>query len=146
MVPVQDTWSYDKFLVSDLDIGHAAIDELMNALCAANWEGADLFRIQMAIEEAVVNAIEHGNKRDESKKVHLVFTVTPEKAVMEISDEGAGFDHRNVADPTDEELIDKPRGRGVMLIRELMTEAFYNESGNHVTMIKFRSPAADAEG
>ena len=119
----------------------------MTALGAAGWEGMDLFRIQMAIEEAVVNAIEHGNKRQIDKKVRLVFHVTFEKATLEITDEGAGFDHRNVADPTAEELLDKPRGRGVMLMRELMNDAFYNERGNQVTMIKLRSvevPDGDA--
>jgi len=141
MMAVQMHWSYDKFLPSDLEAGHAAIEELMTALGAATWEGMDLFRIQMAIEEAVVNAIEHGNKKDPNKKIRLVFDVTPEKAVMEISDEGAGFDHRNVADPTTEDLVDKPRGRGVMLMRELMDEVIFNEVGNHVVMIKMRSPA-----
>ncbi|MEI7461347.1 MAG: ATP-binding protein [Pirellula sp.] len=135
----QEHWHFDKVLSSDLDVGHAAIEELLNALTASGWEGSDLFRIQMAIEEAIVNAIEHGNQRDESKKVHTVFRVTPEKVLMEITDEGAGFDHRNVADPTTDELVDKPRGRGVMLIRELMTEVVYNEIGNQVTIIKLRS-------
>ena len=139
MTSAKEHWSYDKILPSDLELGHAAIEELMTALGAAGWEGMDLFRIQMAIEEAVVNAIEHGNKRQIDKKVKLVFHVTVEKATMEISDEGAGFDHRNVADPTTEELLDKPRGRGVMLMRELMNEAFFNELGNQVTMIKLRS-------
>jgi serine/threonine-protein kinase RsbW len=137
----QEHWHFDKALSSDLDVGHAAIEELLNALTASGWEGSDLFRIQMAIEEAIVNAIEHGNKRDESKKVHTVFRVTPEKVLMEITDEGAGFDHRNVADPTTDELVDQPRGRGVMLIRELMTEVVYNEIGNQVTIIKLRSAA-----
>ena len=137
----QEHWHFDKVLLSDLDVGHAAIEELLNALAASGWEGSDLFRIQMAIEEAIVNAIEHGNQRDESKKVHTVFRVTPEKVLMEITDEGAGFDHRNVADPTTDELVDKPRGRGVMLIRELMTEVVYNELGNQVTIIKLRSAA-----
>ena len=142
MTTVQEDWSFDKFLPSDLDVGHAAIEELMSALGMAGWEGMDLFRIQMAIEEAVVNAIEHGNKKSLDKKIRLVFDVTPEKAVMTISDEGAGFDHRNVADPTTEELIDKPRGRGVMLMRELMNEVHFNEVGNQVVMVKLRSPAA----
>ncbi len=140
MTTVQEDWSFDKFLPSDLDVGHAAIEELMTALGSAGWEGMDLFRIQMAIEEAVVNAIEHGNKKALDKKIRLVFDVTPEKAVMTISDEGAGFDHRNVADPTTDDLVDKPRGRGVMLMRELMNEVHFNEVGNQVVMIKLRSP------
>jgi len=122
-----------------MDLGHAAIEELMIALGAAGWKGMDLFRIQMAIEEAVVNAIEHGNKRDVAKKIRLIFHVTPEKATMTVCDEGAGFDHRNIADPTTEEFLEKPRGRGVMLMRELMNEANFNEAGNQVTMVKIRS-------
>ena len=139
MTTVQEHWSFDKTLPSELDVGHAAIEELMVALGAAGWVGMDVFRIQMAIEEAVVNAIEHGNKRDPSKKVRLVFQVTPDKATMIVIDQGPGFDHRNLADPTTEELLDKPRGRGVMLMRELMNEAYFNETGNQVTMIKMRS-------
>ena len=142
MTTVQEHWSYDKFLPSDLDVGHAAIEELMTALGASGWEGMDLFRIQMAIEEAIVNAIEHGNRKDPAKNIRLVFDVTPEKAIMAISDEGAGFDHRNVADPTTEDLLDKPRGRGVMLMRELMNEVNFNEVGNHVVMTKLRSTQA----
>lgn len=144
MSSVRDHWSYDKTLPSDLELGHAAIEELMLALGAAGWEGMDLFRIQMAIEEAVVNAIEHGNKRETTKNVRLEFNVTPHEAKMRITDEGPGFDHRNVADPTAEDLIDKPRGRGVMLMRELMSEVVYNECGNQVTMIKVH--AAQSEG
>ncbi len=135
----QEQWFFDKSLPSDLEVGHAAIEELVTALGEAGWIGMDVFRIQMAIEEAVVNAIEHGNQREIQKKVRLVFHVTPDKVTMVISDEGAGFDHRNLADPTSEELLDKPRGRGVMLMRELMNEAHFNEVGNQVTMTKIRS-------
>ncbi|MFN5104375.1 MAG: ATP-binding protein [Planctomycetota bacterium] len=132
-------WKCDKTIPSDLDAGHASIDELMSALESAGWEGRDVFHIQMAIEEAVVNAIEHGNKRDASKIVHVIYIVDAESAEMTITDQGQGFDHRNVADPTEEERLDQPRGRGVLLIRELMCEVRYNEKGNSVWMRKVRS-------
>ena len=132
-------WKCDKTIQSDLDAGHASIEELMNALESAGWEGRDVFHIQMAIEEAVVNAIEHGKKRDATKQVHIVFVVDAESAEMTITDQGDGFDHQNVADPTEEERLDQPRGRGVLLIRELMTQAQYNQKGNSVWMRKERS-------
>lgn len=132
-------WKCDKTIQSDLDAGHASIEELMSALESAGWEGRDVFHIQMAIEEAVVNAIEHGNKRDATKQVHIVFVVDAESAEMTITDQGDGFDHQNVADPTEEERLDQPRGRGVLLIRELMTQAQYNQKGNSVWMRKERS-------
>lgn len=132
-------WKCDKTIQSDLDAGHASIEELMNALESAGWQGRDVFHIQMAIEEAVVNAIEHGNKRDATKQVHIVFVVDAQSAEMTITDQGDGFDHQNVADPTEEERLDQPRGRGVLLIRELMTQAQYNQKGNSLWMRKDRS-------
>jgi len=132
-------WKCDKTIPSELDAGHASIEELMNALESAGWEGRDVFHIQMAIEEAVVNAIEHGNKKDASKEVHVLYVVSSDWVEMTITDQGAGFDHHNVADPTEEERLDQPRGRGVLLIRELMTQAIYNDKGNSVWMRKDRS-------
>lgn len=132
-------WKCDKTIPSELDAGHASIEELMSALESAGWEGRDVFHIQMAIEEAVVNAIEHGNKKDASKQVHVLYVVSSDWVEMTITDQGAGFDHQNVADPTEEERLDQPRGRGVLLIRELMTQAQYNDKGNSVWMRKDRS-------
>lgn len=144
MSSVEPTWSIDKVLQSDLDAGHAVIEELMGALDACGWEGRDVFHIQMAIEEAVVNAIEHGNKRNPKKEVHVVFKVARDRTELEVTDQGDGFDHHNVADPTEDDRVDQPRGRGVMLIRELMSEARYNPKGNSVWMLKLRSAIEDA--
>ncbi|MBM3965317.1 MAG: ATP-binding protein [Planctomycetes bacterium] len=144
MTSIDASWSIDKKIPSELDAGHAVIEELMTALEALGWEGRDVFHIQMAIEEAVVNAIEHGNMRDESKQVHVVFHVNRERAELSVTDQGQGFDHKNVADPTEDDRIDQPRGRGVMLIRELMTESNYNEVGNGVRMLKLRSQPEEA--
>lgn len=140
MTSVDSSWTLDKILPSELDAGHAVIDQLMAALEAAGWMGRDLFHVQMAIEEAVVNAIEHGNKRDPCKQVHVIFHVFHDRAEMSITDQGNGFDYRNIADPTEEDRLEQPRGRGVMLIRELMSESKYNEKGNSLWMLKRRSP------
>jgi len=58
---------------------------------------------------------------------------------MTVTDQGEGFDHQNVADPTEDDRLDQPRGRGVLLIRELMSDAQYNPKGNSVWMRKVRS-------
>lgn len=140
MVMTQEwTWTLHKSLPSDLDLGHGIIELLMQALETAKWEGRDLFHIGMAIEEAVVNAIEHGNKRNPDKKIHLDFRVSPEICYMQVTDEGEGFCREMLKDCTEDENLDKPRGRGVMLIEELMSEAKYNERGNQVTMIRKRN-------
>ncbi|MFN5466541.1 MAG: ATP-binding protein [Pirellulaceae bacterium] len=132
-------WTLDRVITSCTDEGQVAIQELMGALVEQGWDGSEFFQVNMAAEEAVVNAIEHGNKRDPCKSVHLLFRVSPTEIYLEITDQGAGFNPDTLPDPTDEDLIDKPRGRGVMLIKEFMSEVHYNDRGNSVVMIKRRS-------
>ncbi|MFN7843458.1 MAG: ATP-binding protein [Pirellula sp.] len=134
-------WAIEKSIPSDLDVAHELIEQTILAMSDLDWPGGDMFHVQMAMEEALVNAIEHGNKRCESKLVSVAISVSGQEITIEIKDQGGGFDHRNVADPTEEERIDQPRGRGVLLIRELMSQSRYNDLGNELVMIKKRSVA-----
>ena len=144
LAPPEHTWSWmlDTSIPSDIDRGHAVIEELIAALERADWEGRDLFHVRLATEEAVVNAIEHGNKRHHDKTVHLDFRVSPECCYLQITDQGAGFDRATLKDCTDEANVDKPRGRGVMLIEQLMSQAQYNQCGNQLTMFRLRNDPA----
>ena len=132
-------WCLQEKIPSDLDVGHATIERLIAALEANNWEGRDLFHIQLAIEEALVNAITHGNKQSKDKVVEVEFRVDPNLTFLRIKDQGAGFNPEAVPDPRDDDHLECTNGRGVMLIRELMSEVRYNDRGNEVTMIKHRS-------
>ncbi len=132
-------WSLHEKIPSSLDVGHATIERLMAALEVNKWEGRDVFHIQLAIEEAIVNAITHGNKQADDKVVEVEFRVDPRTTFMRIRDQGAGFDPAAVPDPRDDDHLECTNGRGVMLIRELMSEVRYNDRGNEVTMIKYRS-------
>lgn len=132
-------WAIEKSIPSDLDVAHELIEQTILAMSDLEWPGGDMFHVQMAMEEALVNAIEHGNKRCESKEVAIAISVSGQEIKIQIKDQGDGFDHRNVADPTEEERLDQPRGRGVLLIRELMSQSRYNDIGNELVMIKKRS-------
>ncbi len=140
----QASRTIQRTLASDTDQAHVLIDELIASLESEGWDGRDLFHVQMAVEEAIVNAIEHGNKRSLDKTVDVVAEFSAERFWMRVSDQGQGFDCTKLPDPTDEDHLECPRGRGVMLMRELMTEVHYNACGNSVEMSKLRSPAADA--
>lgn len=133
-------WRLRKSIASSSDDGHALIDELNQALSKWGWEGRDSFHIHMATEEAIVNAIEHGNKRDPSKTVAIDFRINDDEVWLEITDQGEGFRLEDLKDPLEEENLEQPRGRGVLLIRELMSEVRYNCLGNSVIMVKRRSP------
>ena len=106
------------------------------------FEGECLFSIRLALEEAIINAIRHGNKFDESKPVDVTYTVTDEKMEVTIVDQGEGFDPDDVPDPTADENLENPSGRGVMLIRTFMDEVEYTKNGCSVRMVKYR----DREG
>lgn len=132
-------WTIDRTIPSELDAGHQILDELLDKLRGENWSTREIFGIRLALEEAVVNAIKHGNGLDAAKHVHVICKSTPERVWIEISDEGLGFDPETVPDCTDPQHIDVPNGRGIMLMRNFMSRVEYNDRGNAVTMEKLRS-------
>ena len=96
----------------------------------------DLFGIKLALEEALVNAIKHGNQYDRARKVRIAYRLLPDRFEVQITDEGQGFDPSGVPDPTAPENLERPGGRGLMLMRRFMTEVAFNERGNSVAMCK----------
>jgi serine/threonine-protein kinase RsbW len=138
MAQPSGAWTIDRTIPSDLDAGHRVLEELLSRLRGENWSSRDMFGIRLALEEAVVNAIKHGNQLDASKRVHVICHSLPEKIWIKISDEGCGFDPGAVPDCTDPEHIDAPNGRGIMLMRNFMSHVEYNACGNVVTMEKLR--------
>jgi len=99
----------------------------------------------VALDEALANAIKHGNKNDPSKTVRVHADISMREARFTISDEGEGFDVAEVPDPRDPANLLKPSGRGVMLIHHIMDDVSYNERGNEVTMVKRPEPPAKKE-
>ena len=111
------------------------------ALHASRYGEHDIFSIKLALEEALVNAIKHGNQMDPGKSVAVRWWVRPDRFEVRITDEGPGFSPDDVPDPTADENIERPCGRGLHLIRHFMTEVSYQGRGNVVTMAKVRNGA-----
>jgi serine/threonine-protein kinase RsbW len=133
-------WQKAIDLPSERGVSKLIMDELLDRLGEHGWPSSDIFSIHLAAEEAIVNAIVHGNKLDKSKKVHVECFVSPTMARIEITDEGDGFDPAAVPDCTQDDRLDVPNGRGVMLIQNFMTRVEYNQKGNQVLMEKSRNP------
>ena len=123
---------------SEPSAGQQVQDCIIGAMEARGFRARDVFGVRLALEEAVVNAIKHGNGLDPSKQVHVECDVNEERIIISIRDEGPGFDPADVPDPTEEENLDKPSGRGLMLMRAFMTRIEYNDVGNCVTLEKTR--------
>jgi serine/threonine-protein kinase RsbW len=90
----------------------------------------------IALDEAIVNAIKHGNKCDPRKAVHVIAEFSLEGARFTIADEGPGFAREKVPDPTDPCRLLEPSGRGLLLINHIMDEVCYNGAGNKLEMFK----------
>jgi serine/threonine-protein kinase RsbW len=108
----------------------------------------DLSQVTMAVREAMVNAVLHGNKYDPKKKVRLAFENSFGQLKITIADEGTGVDTQHLPDPLAPENLLKQSGRGIFLIRAFMDEVRFRtlEPGTEITMIKHvRGQAADAK-
>ena len=139
MPPPDWNWKLERRFPSDAAPGHEAIAALLTELENAGWATRDVYGIHLALEEALVNAIRHGNKSDLSKQVGLRFYLNDDRLVMEIEDEGAGFNPALLPDPTDDAFLDRPNGRGVLLIRTFMTRVDYLGRGNLCVMEKTKT-------
>ena len=135
-----EAWQRELDLPSERGASRLIMDELLEQLGAHGWSPSDIFAIHLAAEEAIVNAIVHGNKLDPAKRVHVRCLVSAELARIEVADEGPGFDPAAVPDCREEERLEAPGGRGVMLMRTFMTRIEYNDRGNRVLMEKQRPP------
>ena len=99
------------------------------------------FGIDMAIREAVTNAVIHGNSEDEDKVVDIILKSSPEAVEISVHDQGAGFNPNEVPDPTAEENLLKTSGRGIFFMRSFMDEVDWflpPEGGTTVRMLKRR--------
>jgi len=134
-------WRRELELPSERGASRLITEELLEQLGVHGWSPSDIFAIHLAAEEAIVNAIVHGNKLDPTKVVRVACVVSPTVARIEVTDEGSGFDPGLVPDCRLEDRLDAPNGRGVMLMRTFMTRIEYNARGNRVLMEKQQSPA-----
>jgi serine/threonine-protein kinase RsbW len=143
--PTQDG-SYQVAIPSDPNEARSVQELIEQQLRSNRFEDREIFTIKLALEEALVNAIKHGNQMDRSKKVHIDFHVNPERFDIRIVDEGAGFALEDVPDPMDPENLERPCGRGLLLMRHYMTEVTFHPPGNRVTMSKVRAPNGQCNG
>ncbi len=131
-------WQCDRVISSEAGAGRRVLEEVLDELEARCWCKHDIFSVHLAIEEALVNAIHHGNRLDAAKQVRVSCRMSPELVRIEITDEGEGFDPTAMPDPTDPDRLETPGGRGVLLMRSFMSRVEYNALGNRVVMEKQR--------
>lgn len=121
-------------LREDRDQIEAAVTGLLESMVRLGFDESSAFAVRLAVEEAINNGFRHGNKSHPDKVVRLAWRATPEHVELQVTDEGEGFDPGAVPDPTAEENLEIPSGRGLMLMRAYMSKVEYVEPGNCVRM------------
>ena len=122
--------------------GRAIQKRIMEEVEAHHFHEDAVFAIKLALEEALINAIKHGNKEDPRKKVRIQCHVTDQEAEIIIEDEGPGFDRTSVPDPTTEENLERLHGRGILLMEAYMNVIEWSNNGRKVRMIRKNEPSA----
>jgi len=131
-------------ITSDYAEGRNVEKQILDAAQRCGFAGNTLFAIKLALEEAMINAIKHGNKLDRSKKVYVQAEVNAKRIKITIQDEGPGFKRHDVPDPTAEENLTKCSGRGILLMEAYMNQVKFTRRGRCVCMIK-KNEAANGE-
>ncbi len=111
------------------------VERLIEDVCEIYGVNEDCYgNMMIAVTEAVNNAIHHGNKNDPEKFVKIGFESDDHRLVFSVTDEGEGFDHLGLPDPTDPSNLDKLSGRGVFLMKHLADFIQFELNGKRVLL------------
>ncbi len=127
-------------LVHDRDAVENFLNTVITLLEKFAYPKAACFAVRLALHEAITNAFEHGHEKlPPETPIRVEYNISSPEASFSIEDQGPGFVPAEVRDPTLDENLEIPSGRGIMLIRAYMTDVSFNTKGNRITMI-FRRP------
>jgi len=132
-------WTEEYTFPSDMGTAHSLIEEVMKRVRADHWNDKDLFAIELVLEEALTNAVKHGNHLDPAKNVRFGFKLGEGTFYARIEDEGSGFDPDALADPREPANQMSVSGRGVLLVRHFATRVQWNDRGTVIEFEKDRS-------
>jgi serine/threonine-protein kinase RsbW len=125
-----------RVLPNDPGAGKEIEEEILAQLPGLGYDDSDIFAVKLALDEALLNAIRHGNRYDRNKHITVGYRADRQHVVITVADEGNGFDPDALPDPTTASNRWKPNGRGVFLMRAYMDEVSYNEQGNQIWLVK----------
>ena len=132
-------------LPSDLALMNGVLQYLLERVAKLGLIKPERSNLFVALDEAFVNAVKHGNKNDPTKLVRITARTLAKEACFTVEDEGEGFDVRHIPDPCDPANLFKSSGRGVLLIYNIMDEVEYNAQGNRVKMVKRPERAVETQ-
>jgi serine/threonine-protein kinase RsbW len=140
----KETVAGQVMITSDWEQCRSLLDLVAHGAEAFGFDETAVCGIRVALEEALANAIKHGRRSDDDY-IRVDYKFRGDGFRIRVTDQGPGFDPESVPDPTLPENVQRPTGRGLLLMRHYMTGVRYNERGNSVEMWKLRDES-DAWG
>jgi len=134
MIPI---FELNEKLPSSLDSVCPFIERVLRIISDFTGQRDEIFNLKLALEEALTNAMRHGNVLNTVLYVNVHIKADKDKVIFDIHDQGKGFDFLDVPDPTKEPNLHNPSGRGVFLMRKVMDKVEYYDGGSGVRMTKF---------
>jgi serine/threonine-protein kinase RsbW len=135
----------DFELPSDVSLMNGVLQYLIERVSQLGLIKPERSNLFVALDEAFVNAVKHGNHNDLRKLVRITAELSSKEARFTVEDEGEGFNVQEIPDPRDPANLFKASGRGVLLIYNIMDEVQYNERGNRLTMVKRPEDSLETE-
>ncbi len=132
-------------LPSDLALMDGVLEYLQERVSKLGLIKPERSNLFVALDEAFVNSVKHGNKNDPNKLLRITAELSAKEACFTVEDEGEGFDIRQIPDPCDPANLFRTSGRGVLLIYNIMDEVEYNAQGNRIKMVKKPDDAIEAQ-
>lgn len=142
--PDNETTFCECVVKSDLRETCVPKQAILTELERCHYSEDAVFAVKLALEEALTNAVKHGNRNDAAKTVTVRYAVNEDKVVVVVRDEGGGFLPGDVPDCTSPDRLPVPSGRGIMLIRAYMDEVCYRDCGREVYFVKRRASPPSA--
>jgi len=113
------------------------LDNIMRELSLKNVSDDIMFKVRLSLDECITNSIKHGHKSNYLERVLINYLIDSDKIAIQVQDRGEGFDYASIPDPTLEDYLKLPQGRGVFITMQLMDKVEFNDVGNQVTVTKY---------
>lgn len=139
LTAMSDPVHFEVLIPSQMSAGMEVQDRVIGLMHDLQFSSRDVFAMRLSLEEAISNAIRHGNRYAADKRVWIRCELSEVLIRVTVRDEGAGFDPGQVPDPTLEENLERPSGRGLLLMRAYLSECSYSDSGRCVTLVRERN-------
>ena len=137
LISINKDLAYKKFLSvpsNILEIDLAIMKIVTEITKTLHFGDEDRWRVYTALYEAMINAVEHGNKFNVQKRISVIYRIYRNWVIFKVRDQGRGFRVNSIPNPIDEENVLKPSGRGVYMINKIMDKVKHNKAGNEISM------------